>query len=134
MNNGIKYAMTGLYLAIKHRRPNGTPYFNMRLFVTICLDLNLFSLCLLLEKIYKISIMPKEKISFVSSTVVLSIIIMIMLSKLIPETELKKYDMEKKEIKRINLLFFLYFFLSVFLLGYLLSQHFYPVTASVFVP
>jgi len=104
----MKYMLTGLYLAIKDRRPSGTPYFNMRLFVTLCLELNLLVILLLLEKV-NVFIIPEDKISFVSSVVILTIIIMFILSKIIPEAELINYHIEKRKYKRINLIFFMYF-------------------------
>jgi hypothetical protein len=117
----MKYIFAGLYFAIKSRRPDGTPYFNMRLFFGSCVNLTIFNLLLFLEK-FNWHFIPSDKASFMLSAIVLYVLVMAIIGKYVSEDQLREIAMEQREIKRINFFCFAYFFLNLFLMAYLMAR------------
>ena len=80
----IQYFLAGIYQGIKNNRPDGTPYFNMRLLIIFALFLHYVELAIILRRQFMISILPHSKTWFLISVLSIATFLMYLLSIIIP--------------------------------------------------
>jgi hypothetical protein len=121
----IQYFFASVYQSIRLRRPDGTPYFNLCLLITITILLHIFHALLLLKIWFKVDLMPDAKSQFIVWFVSLAILLILFLNYVIPQSVISEVDVLDKDIKRNNRYFLLYIFICIVLMCILLifSRH-----------
>lgn len=113
----------GVYRSIKNRRPNGTPYFNLRMGIVGIMFLHYFQLAVLMRKYYDVNLIVASQTTFVLTLLSVSTPLMYLLTLIMPLEVLLNIEVSEIHVNRYNLLFFLYFFLNVLILGYLMLSN-----------
>ena len=125
----IKYFFAAVYQSIKSRRPDGTPYFNLCLGITGILLLNIMDILLIFKIWGHIDFLAGSKNTFLVYFLSLAFIIFFLIKLVIPIDEIRDIDVDEKDVRVMNTLFFAYFMLSIAFLGVLLilSRASYPL-------
>lgn len=121
----VKYFFASVYQSIKSRTPNGTPYFNLCLLITIAVTVSFFNAVLILKIGFNVDLLPKVKSQFIVWFISLAFFLIFSFNKLIPSRLISKIDVKDTDIKRNNIYFLLFIFLCIVLMGVLLivSKH-----------
>jgi len=116
----ILYFFAAVYQSIKSRRPDGTPYFNLRLGITGTLLLNLVAVLLIIKVWFHINLMTSSGDVFLVYFLSLSTLIMCLLWFIIPIDEIRDIEVAPKDIKWMGLFFISYYMLSIAFMAVLL--------------
>jgi hypothetical protein len=121
----IQYFFASVYQSIKRRTPDGTPYFNLCLLITIVVTLNFFNAALILKIWFNVNLLPNVKSQFTVWFISFAVLLIGFLNYIIPRSIIIEIDVSDKDIKRNNLYFLLSIFFCIVLMGVLLifSRH-----------
>ena len=109
----IKYYFAAVYQSIKSRRPDGTPYSNLCLGITGALLLNLMGALMMLKVWFHKNLITDSETTFLIWFISLAVSIMFLLRFVFPIDDIRDIEVDKKDIKLMNFLFFAYFMLSI---------------------
>jgi hypothetical protein len=116
----MNHFLAAVYQGIKLKRPDGTPYFNLRLGITAILLIHYAQVSVLAKFYFNIRLIPSSQLVFVFCLVAVGVLFMYLLKIIVPLDVLTKIEISRKIVKRCYVIFFFYFIFNIFLMGYLL--------------
>ena len=72
----IEYFLAGVYQALKNKRPEGTPYFNLRLLIVATLFIHYVELAIVVRRHSMINLIPFSKTKFLICLISISTFLM----------------------------------------------------------
>ena len=116
----ITYFLAGVYQGIKKKRPDGTPYFNLRVGIAFLCFLHYMEIGIVIKKCFGVDIITSSKEEFLTLFLIGATTIYFLITLIIPLSDLQEIEVDEKDVKRSYYGFFIYFFLNVPLLGCLI--------------